>query len=150
MGATLKGRSKRRGRAVMSDINVTPLVDVMLVLLIIFMVTAPLLQAGVEINLPKAHSYAISHQDEKPLEVTIDDHGGIFLGETKVSIDDLQTKLLSIAKGGTEEGGENQQRIYIKADLKVPYGKVAEVMATCRTSGFTKVAFMTDPTMKKD
>ena len=151
MGATLTGRSKRRGRAVMSEINVTPLVDVMLVLLVIFMVTAPLLQAGVEINLPKAHSYAISHQDEKPLEISINDRGNIYLGETKLTIDELQDKLKAIAKGGTEDNsGDNQQRVYIKADLKTEYGKVAEVMATCRTSGFTKVAFVTDPTMKKD
>lgn len=150
MGATLLGRSKRRGRAVMADINVTPLVDVMLVLLVIFMVTAPLLTAGVEINLPKAHSYAISHQDEKPLEITIDDHGGIFLGDSRMTLDDLQDKLQAIAKGGTEDDPATAQRIYIKADSKVEYGKVATVMATVRTSGFTKIAFITDPTMKKD
>ena len=150
MGATLVGRTKGRRRAVMSEINVTPLVDVMLVLLVIFMVTAPLLTAGVEINLPKAHAYAIAHQDDKPLEITIDDHGSIFLGETRVTDDELQTKLTAIAGNGTSDDPTAQQRVYLKADAKVPYGKVAEVMATVRTSGFTKIGFVTDPTLRKD
>jgi biopolymer transport protein TolR len=150
MGAKLAGRARgRKSRAVMAEINVTPFVDVMLVLLVIFMVTAPLLTAGVEINLPKAHAYALG-QEEKPLEITINERGLIFLGEARLSLSELQVKLQAISKGGTEENGTNKQRVYIKADSKVEYGKVADVMATCRTSGFTKVAFVTDPTMKRD
>ncbi len=151
MGAAITGRHKRRGRAVMADINVTPLVDVMLVLLVIFMVTAPLLTAGVSLNLPKAHANAISQQDNKPLEISLDSKGDIFIGDKRMTLDELSDKLQAIAQGGTEDNsGKNDQRVYIKADSKLDYGKVMVVMATINTAGFTKIALVTDPTMRKD
>lgn len=144
MGAKLAGRSSggRRAQRVMSDINVTPFVDVMLVLLVIFMVTAPLLTAGVDINLPKANAKAISQQDNKPLEISLDAKGGIFLGDTRVRIDELDTKLKAIA-GETAA----DRRIYIRADSALDYGKVMSVMTAVSTAGFTKIALVTDPNM---
>ncbi|TAL35248.1 MAG: protein TolR [Alphaproteobacteria bacterium] len=152
MGAKLAGRARgSRSRAVMAEINVTPFVDVMLVLLVIFMVTAPLLTAGVQLNLPKANARAIGNQDNKPLEISLDERGGIFIGDTKVTLEQMQTKLQAIAQGGTEDKtGANQQRVYIKADSKLDYGKVMVVMAAVNTAGFTKIALVTDPTMKRD
>ena len=152
MGAKLAGRSRgRKSRAIMAEINVTPFVDVMLVLLVIFMVTAPLLTAGVQLNLPKANARAIGQQDNKPLEISLDERGGIFMGDTKVTLEQMQTKLQAIAQGGTEDNtGAKQQRVYLKADSKLDYGKVMAVMAAVNTAGFTKIALVTDPTMKKD
>jgi biopolymer transport protein TolR len=144
MGAKLAGRARggmRHRQGVMSEINVTPLVDVMLVLLVIFMVTAPLLTAGVQLNLPKAKAGAISQSDDAPLEIQVDAHGTLFLGDQRVSLDDLQTKLLAIA-GETAK----DRRIYVRADAKIDYGRVASVMAAVTTAGFTKVALVTDPT----
>jgi biopolymer transport protein TolR len=141
MGAKLAGRTKGRRRAVMAEINVTPFVDVMLVLLVIFMVTAPLLTAGVEIKLPKANATALSQQDNKPLEIALDSKGVIFLGETRLRLDELDAKLRAIA-GETAA----DRRIYLKADEKLDWGKVAEVMATIRTSGFTNIGLVMDST----
>jgi biopolymer transport protein TolR len=149
MGAKLAGRQRgRHRRGVMSEINVTPLVDVMLVLLVIFMVTAPLLTAGVQLNLPKAHANAIAQQDNKPLEISLDNKGGIFMGDTRVTVDEMQIKLQSIMQGNEEQAA--QQKIYIKADSRLDYGKVMVVMAAINTAGFTKIALVTDPTMRKD
>ncbi|MEZ0226585.1 MAG: protein TolR [Alphaproteobacteria bacterium] len=152
MGAKLAGRARgRKSRAVMAEINVTPFVDVMLVLLVIFMVTAPLLTAGVQLNLPKANARAIGQQDNKPLEISLDERGGIFMGDTKVTLEQMQTKLQAIAQSGTEDNtGAKQQRVYLKADSKLDYGKVMAVMAAVNTAGFTKIALVTDPTTKKD
>ncbi len=98
MGAKLSGRTRgRRSRAVMADINVTPMVDVMLVLLIIFMVTAPMLTAGVQVDLPKAEAKAISQNDNAPLEVGIDKRGDMYVGETKVDQSKMQSMLTAIA-----------------------------------------------------
>src|SRR4051812_18988709 len=97
MGAKLSGR-RSRGRAhVMADINVTPMVDVMLVLLVIFMITAPLLTAGVDVNLPKEKAKAISQQDNKPLEISLDAKGSVYLSDSRMSMDDLTAKLKAIA-----------------------------------------------------
>jgi len=143
MGAKLAGR-KRSGRraqgAMMADINVTPMVDVMLVLLVIFMITAPLLTAGVSVDLPKTKAKAISQQDAKPLEITIDAKGGIFLGDTRMQMDALSAKLRAIALESPD------LRVYIRADHRLDYGKVVTVMAAVNTAGFTKVALVTDPT----
>jgi len=137
------GRRRRRGHGVMSDINVTPLVDVMLVLLIIFMVTAPLLTAGVQIDLPKADAQAIGQQDNAPLEITLDRQGGLFVGETKMTVERLTVMLQSIAAETTE------RRVYIRADQALDYGKVMEVMGLVSRLGFTKIALVTDPTSGK-
>ena len=139
MGAKLAGRTRGRKRAApMSDINVTPMVDVMLVLLIIFMVTAPLLSAGVQVNLPKANAKSLSQNDSKPLEVTIDGSGQIYLGETKVTLDRLSGMLQAIAAESKD------RRVYLKADSKLPYGKVAAVMGSITTSGLSNVSMLFD------
>jgi biopolymer transport protein TolR len=139
------GRRTRRGKAMMAEINVTPFVDVMLVLLVIFMITAPLMTAGVPVNLPKAQAKAISQEDNKPIEISLDNKGGVFLGESKMTMDQLKAKIAAIAVESTE------QRIYIRADDGLDYGRVMEVMAAVNTAGFTKIALVTDPvTAKKD
>lgn len=139
MGAKLAGRTRGHKRAApMSDINVTPMVDVMLVLLIIFMVTAPLLSAGVQVNLPKANAKSLSQNDSKPLEVTIDGGGQIYLGETKVTLDRMTGMLQAIAAESKD------RRVYLKADSKLPYGKVAAVMGAITTSGLSNVSMLFD------
>lgn len=138
LGKSAHGR-RRRAHAVMSDINVTPMVDVMLVLLIIFMVTAPLLTAGVAIDLPKAQAKALSQQDNAPLEITIDAKGNIFMGETALRVDRLRGILSAIAMEKPD------RRVYVKADSRLSYGQVMGVMAAVNASGFTKVALITDP-----
>ena len=139
MGAKLAGRTRGHKRAApMSDINVTPMVDVMLVLLIIFMVTAPLLSAGVQVNLPKANAKSLSQNDSKPLEVSVDGSGQIYLGETKVTLDRLTGMLQAIAAESKD------RRVYLKADSKLAYGKVAAVMGAITTSGLSNVSMLFD------
>lgn len=143
MGAKLSsGRSggrRRRAHAMMSEINVTPLVDVMLVLLIIFMVTAPLLTAGVSVDLPKVKAQAISQPDDAPLEISVDSRGGISMGKTTVRLDKLKSTLAAIAVEKPD------RRVYIRADSRLDYGKVMEVMTVVNSSGFSKIALITDP-----
>ena len=145
MGAKLGGgggsrRSGRRSRKVMSDINVTPLVDVMLVLLIVFMVTAPLLTAGVNINLPKAQAKALHQPDSAPLEITLDASGHTYVGQTAVDGDRLKAMLSAIARENPDK------RVFVRADHALSYGKVMEVMGIASVAGFTKIALVTDPT----
>ncbi|MBU6476116.1 MAG: protein TolR [Alphaproteobacteria bacterium] len=123
----------------MADINVTPLVDVMLVLLVVFMITAPLLTAGVNVNLPKAHARALDKQDDAPLEISLDAQGHIYIGQTRMTADELKAKLAAIAQQAPDK------RIYIRADNHLSYGQVMGVMAIASTSGFTKIALVTDP-----
>lgn len=141
MGGKLGGGSRRgrRGGQVMSEINVTPLVDVMLVLLVIFMITAPLLTAGVTVDLPKAQARAIGEQDNAPLEIGLDAKGNIYVGETKATPERLTTMLQAIAAEAPD------RRVYIKADQRLDYGRVMEVMATVSSTGLTKIALVTDP-----
>jgi biopolymer transport protein TolR len=144
MGAKLGGRSKsRRSRGVMADINVTPMVDVMLVLLVIFMVTAPMMTAGVSVDLPKAQAKAISQSDNAPLEVSIDKKGVIFVGDTKVDMARMGSMLSAIAAEAPD------RRVYIRADQGMDYGKVMELMAAVNNAGFTKIALVTDPAKSK-
>ncbi|HRI75478.1 MAG TPA: protein TolR [Alphaproteobacteria bacterium] len=145
MGVKLgnSGGRRRRAHGVMAEINVTPFVDVMLVLLVIFMVTAPLLTAGVQIDLPKADAQAIGQQDNAPLEITLDRQGALFVGETKMTVERLTVMLQSIAAETTE------RRVYIRADQALDYGKVMEVMGLVSRLGFTKIALVTDPTSGK-
>ena len=127
---------RSRARRPHSEINVTPFVDVMLVLLVVFMITAPLLTVGVEIDLPKAESEALSGDDE-PLTVSIDAEGQLFLQETQIEIDELGPKLIAIT-------GENPEaRIFIRGDQAIDYGRVMQVMSTINMAGFTKVALIT-------
>jgi biopolymer transport protein TolR len=132
-------RSKRRSLRPMSDINVTPFVDVMLVLLIIFMVAAPLLTAGVAVDLPKAEARAINTEDQKPIEISINKDGQIFIGETQVSYD----RLLAVLSGTT--GNDPDKRIYVRGDSKLSYGQVMSVIGALNKAGYRKVALITDP-----
>ena len=137
--------ARRRGRArrqLMSEINVTPFVDVMLVLLVVFMVTAPLLTVGVPVDLPKATAPEIPGQDE-PLAVSIDAEGRIFLQDTEVAFEELGPRLKAVT---ARKPGE---RIFVRGDRAVLYGRMMEVMGAITDAGFTNVALITElPTDK--
>jgi biopolymer transport protein TolR len=137
MAINISKNNSRRGRGrLMSEINVTPMVDVMLVLLIIFMVTSPMLVAGVEVDLPKTNASPISGQDT-PVNVTIT-KDGVFIAETKIPLSELATKLKNITKE------KKDQRIFVSGDKNVPYGKILETMAEIHNAGFTKIALKSD------
>jgi biopolymer transport protein TolR len=121
-----------------ADINVTPLVDVMLVLLIIFMVTAPMLNTGVDLDLPQAQAAAIPDEEGK-LILSLDKKGALFLAQTPIKWDELEVKLTSNAKVQADK------ELYIEADKNLPYGVVIQVMATARKAGVAKILLMTDP-----
>ena len=120
----------------MSEINVTPFVDVMLVLLIIFMVTAPLLTVGIPVDLPKIKSNALTDQKD-PLEVTVKLDGKIFLGESEVEVENLIARLNAITDQNTEA------RIYVRGDRVVAYGRIMEIMSLINSAGYVKVALVT-------
>jgi biopolymer transport protein TolR len=144
VGAGAKGGRRRRGvprYAAMADINMTPFIDVMLVLLIIFMVAAPLLSSGVPIDLPQTKAAALNI-DQKPLSVSIDDKGGIFLADQPVVVEQLPDRLKALAKDGYDE------RIYVRASKGVVYGRVAEIMSIVTSAGYKKVALVTDQEKK--
>ncbi|HXN55430.1 MAG TPA: protein TolR [Myxococcales bacterium] len=126
------------GRRAMTDINVTPLVDVMLVLLIIFMVTAPLIQSGVKVDLPKASAQQMEHSEEK-LVLTITRDRRIFLGDAEIRGDELEQKLSSNARI------QKDKELYLHADRSLPYGQVVEVMAVARRAGVESLGMITDP-----
>ena len=119
----------------MSEINVTPFVDVMLVLLIVFMVTAPMLTVGVPVNLPESEADSLP-DDKEPLTVSINSKGEVFVQDTKVAFNELVAKLLAISKNRTDT------RIYVRGDKNINYGRVMEVMGNLAGSGFTKVALI--------
>jgi len=137
--ATPAGRRRHRRRSIMSEINVTPFVDVMLVLLIIFMVSAPLLTVGVPIDLPQTQAKALD-QDREPLTVSVNGKGQVFLQNSEIKVEDLVAKLEAItqARGGTDE------RIYVRGDRKVDYGTVMRVMGRLSAAGFHRVALVTE------
>lgn len=140
MGASLQSggrRGSRRGH-MMSEINVTPFVDVMLVLLIIFMVTAPMLTAGVDIELPESAASSLGGEDE-PISVSVNAKGAVFIQETKISIEDLGPKLKAITKSNLEA------RIFVRGDKAIDYGRVMKVMGVINAAGFSKVALITTP-----
>lgn len=126
----------RRGRP-MAEINVTPFVDVMLVLLIVFMVTAPLLTAGVPIDLPQTRARLLG-QDREPLAVSIDNAGKVFLQNTEIPVDELVPKLMAISENGYN------QRIFVRGDRTVDYGRVMEVMGLLNSAGFTRIGLVTE------
>ncbi len=127
------------GRVTMSEINVTPMVDVMLVLLIIFMVTAPLIQQGVKVNLPEAKAAPVEAA-EKKLVLSIDMQKRVYIGEAEVALDELEKKLAANAKA------QSDKEVYLHADRDVPYGVVVDVMAAAQRAGITNVGMITDPT----
>jgi biopolymer transport protein TolR len=129
---------KRSEREPMSEINVTPFVDVMLVLLIIFMVTAPLLTVGVQVDLPETSADTLPEESE-PLTLTINSKGEVFIQETKIEFNNLIKKILAVSKNRTDT------RIYVRGDKTINYGRVLEVMGILSGSGFTKVALISEP-----
>jgi biopolymer transport protein TolR len=133
-----RGRGRRGKHMPMSEINVTPMVDVMLVLLIIFMVAAPMLQTGIQVNLPDAKGQEIPAPKQEPLAVTVKANGDVFIGESPVSLDDLTTKLKAIAKNGYDE------TIFVRGDKGVNYGTVMQVMGRINAGGFKKLSFVLD------
>ena len=129
---------KRSEREPMSEINVTPFVDVMLVLLIIFMVTAPLLTVGVQVDLPETSADTLPEESE-PLTLTINSKGEVFIQETKIEFDNLIKKILAVSSNRTDT------RIYVRGDKTINYGRVLEIMGKLSGSGFTKVALISEP-----
>ena len=130
------------GGRLMSDINVTPFVDVMLVLLIIFMVTAPMMTQGVDVNLPKVSAEALNTEKE-PLIITIDGQGRVFIIDFEVSLDFMREKLVKILENRSD------REVYLKADAGVAYGTVVRVMAEIKAAGVDKLGMVTDPLISK-
>ena len=127
---------KTKRSTLMSEINVTPFVDVMLVLLIVFMVTAPLLTVGIPVDLPKVKANALTDQKD-PLEITVKLDGSVYLGESLVEVENLIPRLNAI----TDQN--SQARIYVRGDRVVAYGRVMEIMSLINTAGYVKVALVT-------
>ena len=144
MGANLtsnsgiRRRGERRRSRLMAEINVTPFVDVMLVLLIVFMVSAPMLTVGVPIELPKTTANALPTEREEPLTITLMATGQIFIQKTETTVEELITKLSAIAQ---ERSGD---RIFLRADGAIPYEGVVKVMGLLNAGGFTNIALVTD------
>ncbi len=139
VGGGTRRRHRRKAKAVMAEINVTPFVDVMLVLLIIFMVSAPLLTVGVPLDLPQTQAKGLD-QDREPLTVSVNLKGQVFLQNSEIKVDELVPKLQAVtqARGGLDE------RIYVRGDRKVDYGTVMKVMGRLSTAGFRRVALVTE------
>ena len=120
----------------MSEINVTPFVDVMLVLLIVFMVTAPLLTVGIPVDLPKVKASALTDQKD-PIEITVNIEGEVYIGESLVEVENLISRINAITEQNTEA------RIYIRGDRIVAYGRIMEIMSIINSAGYVKVALIT-------
>ena len=138
-GTPVIGKRKHHRQRVMSEINVTPMVDVMLVLLIIFMVSAPLLTVGVPIDLPQSQAKSIE-QDKEPLTISVNDKGQIFLQNSQIAADDLIPKMQAVA----EARGGKDARVYVRGDKKVDYGTMMRVMGRLSSAGFNRVALVTE------
>ncbi len=134
--------ARRRGRRMMSEINVTPFVDVMLVLLVVFMITAPLLTVGVPVDLPENAAPEITGEDE-PLSVSIDAAGQVYLQETKIALDELAARLIAVT------ARKRDTRIFVRGDQAIDYGLVMRVMTTIAQAGFTHIALITEPVVSK-
>jgi biopolymer transport protein TolR len=136
------GSRSNGDRSAMSQINVTPLVDVMLVLLIIFMVTAPMMQQGVQVNLPKADTKALTPQ-ETTVVVSIDKSGRLFINSSEVPGGDLRTKLAGMF------ATRSKKEVFLKADKDVPYGEVIKAMAEIKGAGIERLGMVTEPAQRK-
>ena len=132
MGGPRGGRRRHRP---MAEINVTPFVDVMLVLLIVFMVTAPLLTVGVQVDLPRTVAPTIQGNEE-PLSISVDAAGKVFIQESEVDMNDLVPRLVAVSKGASD------RRIFVRGDRAINYGRVMEVMGLINAAGFTRVALV--------
>ncbi|MGU3361648.1 ExbD/TolR family protein [Methylobacterium sp. M6A4_1b] len=137
------GGRRRRGRrhAAINEINMTPFIDVVLVLLIVFMVAAPMMTVGVPLDLPQSKASPLN-SDTKPVTLSIRQSGQVFLGEAELSDDTIVPKLTESSKAGFEE------RVFVRGDKRVDYGRVAQVMAIVTGGGFKKVALVTEPDQK--
>ena len=144
MGPKAASRSKLRQKfnsrnfVPMSEINVTPFVDIMLVLLIIFMVAAPLLSVGVEVDLPNTQAKPLAIEKEKPLTLTMDRESNIFINEVRIKKEDIRTKLLAIRKE------RKSDEIYLRASKNIEYQKVASVLALVSNIGYSQISLVTD------
>jgi biopolymer transport protein TolR len=144
IGPKAASRSKRRQKFTsrnflpMSEINVTPFVDIMLVLLIIFMVAAPLLSVGVEVDLPNTQAKPLAIENEKPLTLTLDKESNIFINEVQIKKEDIRTKLLAIRKE------RKSDEIYLRASKNIEYQKVASVLALVSNIGYSQISLVTD------
>lgn len=136
------GSRNNGDRSTMSQINVTPLVDVMLVLLVIFMVTAPMMQQGVQVNLPKAETKAMNTQDEAVV-VSINHDGKVFINSDEVAPGDLQAKLAAMV------ANRAKKEVFLKADRDVPYGQVVTTMAQIKGAGIERLGMVTEPAQRK-
>ncbi len=142
MGASLTTKTKSRGRRTggtyrpMAEINVTPFVDVMLVLLIIFMVSAPMMTAGVQVDLPDSTANAITTDDNKPIEISITKENKIYIGDTEIAEDILIERLSAMSDTKAE------QRIYIRGDQSLDYGRIMNILGRVNAAGFLKVALI--------
>jgi biopolymer transport protein TolR len=142
MAGPLMGRQSGRGRyRPMSEINVTPFVDVVLVLLIIFMVAAPLMTTGVPVDLPRTNATPLN-QEQEPLTISVDSQGRIFLQETEVQMDGLVPQLQAIMRNQPQ--GQPERRIFVRGDRAISYGRVMEVMGTVSAAGFSRVALLAE------
>jgi biopolymer transport protein TolR len=139
VSAASGGRHRRRRRGVMSEINVTHFVDVMLVLLIVFMVSAPLLTVGVPLDLPQSQAKSLD-QDREPLTVSVNVQGQIFLQNSEIKVEDLVAKLKAV----TDARGGSDARIYVRGDKKVDYGTMMRVMGRLSAAGYHRVALVTE------
>ena len=144
MGSKSESRTKKRQKSSsrnfvpMSEINVTPFVDIMLVLLIIFMVAAPLLSVGVEVDLPNTQAKPLAIEKEKPLTLTMDKESNIFINEVQIKKEDIRTKLLAIRKE------RKSDEIYLRASKNIEYQKVASVLALVSNIGYSQISLVTD------
>lgn len=137
MGASFQNKNSKKRRATMSDINITPFVDVLLVLLIIFMVAAPMMTGSVELELPKGTANAINEKDE-PITVSIKSDGSVYLQDEIVKLRLLPERLLDISNNNIDS------KIFVRADSKLDYGRVMEVVRTINSTGFTQVVLVTE------
>jgi len=139
MKSSRSGRGKRgSSHRAMSDINVTPFVDVMLVLLIVFMVAAPLLTSGVAVDLPQSEAKAIPDEDNKPIEITLGKDGKLYIGDTEFAEEKLKFQLQAMTEGHAD------QRIYVRADKGIEYGRVMKIIGAINGAGFSKVALISE------
>lgn len=149
MGATLATKTKSRGRRTggtyrpMAEINMTPFIDVMLVLLIVFMVAAPLLTTGVQVDLPDSKAKAITTEDNKPIEITLAKDGKIYIGDTEFKEDRIVSQLKAMTEGSSDD-----RRIYIRGDRSLEYGRVMRIIGSINGAGFTKVALISEATSR--
>lgn len=145
MGATLSNKTRSRGRRTggtyrpMAEINVTPFVDVMLVLLIVFMVAAPLMTTGIQIDLPDSKAKSIANEDNEPIEISLDKGGTLYIGEDPVKQERLIARIKAMAQG------QPDRRIYIRGDQTLEYGRVMQIIGAINAAGFNKVALISEP-----